>query len=173
LGSRRMRSLDYWWSFIKFNIVGLVGVIVNEGVLLLLVFEGAYYLYASAVAIEVSIISNFVLNDLWTFRDRRHGHIVVRMLKFNGLMLIGLVVNLVILFAGTAYLGISYAISNLIGIAAAFILRYWLSIRFAWIKKEEESVEPSQSDGSLRPPGTPTQLSGKSAFRQALLPTSL
>ena len=177
MDSRRMRSLDYWWSFIKFNIVGLVGVFVNEGVLLLLVFEGAYYLYASAVAIEVSIISNFVLNDLWTFRDRRHGHIVVRMLKFNGLMLIGLVVNLGILFAGTAYLGISYAISNLIGIAAAFILRYWLSIRFAWIKKEEESVEPSQSDGSLRapayPPGTSTQLSGRSAFRQALLPTSL
>jgi dolichol-phosphate mannosyltransferase len=152
LDFHRIRSLDYWLSFIKFNIVGLVGVLVNEGVLLLLVFGGMYYLYASAIAIEVSIISNFALNDFWTFRERRHGHIVTRMLKFNGLMLIGLVVNLVILFAGTAYLGISYAISNLVGIAAAFLLRYWLSIRFTWISKEEKSVEPSQPNGSLRAP---------------------
>ena len=135
-------TLNYWLSFIKFNVVGLVGVVVNEGVLLFLVFEGMYYLNASAVAIEISIISNFVLNDFWTFRDRRHGHIVVRLLKFNGLMIIGLLVNLAILYAGTDYLAIPYAISNLFGIAAAFLLRYWLSVRFAWIKKEEESVEP-------------------------------
>jgi len=57
-------------------------------------------------------------------------------------MIIGLLVNLAILYAGTDYLAIPYAISNLFGIAAAFLLRYWLSVRFAWIKKEEESVEP-------------------------------
>ncbi len=140
---RRVRSLDYWLSFIKFDLVGLSGIVVNEGVLVLLVNGGMYLLYASAIAIEVSIISNFVLNDFWTFRDRRHGHIAVRMLKFNGLMLIGLVVNLGILFVGTAYLDLPYTIANLVGIGAAFLLRYWLSIRLTWIKKEEESVEPT------------------------------
>lgn len=139
---QRVLTLDYWRSFIKFNVVGLLGVLVNEGVLVFLVFERMYYLDASAAAIEISILSNFVLNDLWTFRDRRHGHVLVRLVKFNGLMLIGLAVNLVILYAFTSYLGIHYAVSNLIGIGAAFLLRYWLSIRFAWIKKEEESVIP-------------------------------
>lgn len=139
----KILSLDYWVHFIKFNVVGLIGVIVNEGVLLLLAAEGVYYLYASAVAIEVSILSNFILNDFWTFRDRRHGHIAVRMMKFNGLMLIGLVVNILILFAFTSYLNINVAVSNLIGIGAAFLLRYWLSVKFAWIKKEEESVVPN------------------------------
>ena len=122
--------------------MGLSGIGVNEGVLVLLVLGGFYYIYASALAIEVSIISNFLLNDYWTFRDRRHGHIAWRLLKFNGLMLIGLVVNLAILYAGTEYLGVNYALSNLIGIGSAFLLRYWLSIRFTWIKKEEESVAP-------------------------------
>ncbi|MDE1852691.1 MAG: GtrA family protein [Thaumarchaeota archaeon] len=135
-------TLHYWRHFIKFNVVGLVGVIVNEGILLGLVFEGFYYVYADAISIEISIISNFVLNDFWTFHDRRHGHIVTRLLKFNGLMIIGLVANLAILFAATTYLGIPYALSNLIGIGAAFLLRYWLSVNFAWIKKEEESVVP-------------------------------
>ena len=138
----RMLSLDFWRHFIKFNVVGLIGVAVNEGALALLTAAGYYYLDASAIAIELSILSNFVLNDFWTFRDRRHGHIVVRLLKFNGLMVIGLVANLAILAACTTYLHIHPLISNLIGIGAAFLLRYWLSVRFAWIKKEEKSVEP-------------------------------
>jgi len=149
--TRSVFALGYWRRFIKFNLVGLTGVVVNEGLLVLLVSYGAYYIYASAIAIEVSIISNFVLNDLWTFRDRRHGHVVIRLLKFNGLMLVGLAVNLAILYLGTDYLNINYAVSNLAGIALAFLVRYWLSIKYAWIKKEEESVIPSDP-GQL--PGT-------------------
>jgi len=145
----RVFSLDRWLSFIKFNIVGLLGVFVNEGVLLLLALGGVYYVYASALAIEVSIVSNFILNDLWTFRDRRHGHIAVRLLKFNGLMMIGLVVNLAILYVGTTYFQIHYAISNLIGIGAAFLVRYELSVRYAWIRKEEFSVGPPTSSSPM------------------------
>jgi len=147
LDMQRVLSLDYWRHFIKFNIVGLIGVVVNEGLLLLLSFGGIYYLYASAVAIEASIISNFVLNDFWTFRDRRHGHVAVRLLKFNGLMIIGLIANIAILYALTTYLGVHYGISNLVGIGAAFLLRYWLSVNFAWIKKEERLVQPLTKAG--------------------------
>ena len=135
-------TFDYWQRFIKFNLVGLTGVPVNEGLLILLVYEGLNYLISGAIAIEISILSNFVLNDFWTFRDRRHGHMVVRLLKFNGLMLIGLVVNLAILYAGTAFLEVDYTLSNLVGIGAASLVRYWLSIRYTWIKKVEESVIP-------------------------------
>ena len=141
-GDAHFLDLAYWKRFIKFNLVGLSGVVVNEGLLVLLATAGVYYIYASAVAIEISIVSNFILNDYWTFRDRRHGNMLSRALKFNGLMLIGLAVNLAILYAGTDYLGVNYALSNLAGIGAAFLVRYWLSIKYAWIKKEEESVEP-------------------------------
>jgi dolichol-phosphate mannosyltransferase len=141
-------TIGYWQRFIKFNLVGLTGVVVNEGLLILFVSGGAYYVSASAVAIEVSILSNFILNDLWTFRDRRHGHVVTRLLKFNGLMLVGLVVNLAILYFGTDFLNVNYAVSNLVGIAVAFLVRYWLSVKYAWIKKEEESVIPQASGQS-------------------------
>ena len=148
--SPNMFTLDYWGRFIKFNLVGLTGVLVNEGLLVLLVYAGFYYIYASAVAIEISILSNFVLNDFWTFRDRRHGRIATRLLKFNGLMLIGLAVNLAILYLGTDYLSVNYAVSNLVGIGVAFLVRYWLSVRYAWIKKEEESLIPSGPGTALR-----------------------
>lgn len=140
---KKILKLSYWLKFIKFNVVGLSGVLVNEGLLLALVYEGVYYLSADAVAIEAAILSNFLLNDYWTFRDRRHGHIVVRLLKFNSLMVVGLVVNLAILYAFTTYVGVNYAVSNLLGIAVAFLLRYWLSVRFTWIKKEEASTSPA------------------------------
>ena len=145
-------TFAYWRRFIQFNLVGLSGIPVNEGLLALLVYGGAYYLYASAIAIEVSILSNFLFNDLWTFRDRRHGHAATRLLKFNGLMLIGLAVNLAVLYLGTDFMGINYLLSNLAGIAVAFLVRYWLSVKYAWIKKEEESVVPPGQD---RPPGSP------------------
>jgi len=141
-------TFAYWRRFIKFNIVGLSGVVVNEGLLVLLASSGVYYLYASAVAIEVSIITNFIFNDFWTFRDRRHGHAAARFLKFNALMLVGLVVNLVILYLGTDFVHVNYALSNLAGIAVAFLVRYWLSVRYAWIKKEEASVAPPAIAGA-------------------------
>src|ERR1700730_10185470 len=106
-GKGRILTLSYFRSFIKFNIVGLTGVFVNEGLLIGLQSIGFYVLTASAIAIEVSILTNFLLNDLWTFRDRRSGHFAVRLAKFNLLMLLGLVVNILIVYAGTTYFGIA------------------------------------------------------------------
>ena len=141
----RILTLDYWLSFIKFNIVGLSGVAVNEGIFILLRQLGIYYLYASAIAIEISIISNFSFNDVWTFRDRRRGHIMVRLVKFNGLMIIGLIVQLAIVYSVTSYLGIDSTISNLVGIGGAFLIRYFLSIRYAWLKEGPLSKETSEA----------------------------
>jgi dolichol-phosphate mannosyltransferase len=142
-GKSTIFTLSYFHSFIKFGIVGVIGVIVNEGLLILLQSRGVYFLYAGAVAIEISILSNFVLNDLWTFRDRRSGNAAVRLVKFNVLMLAGLVVNLAILDVGTTYFGLAAAIANLVGIAAAFFLRYALSVRYAWMR--EENLEGGQA----------------------------
>jgi len=136
-------TLAYFRSFIKFNIVGLTGVFVNEGLLIALQSSGVYLLTASSIAIEVSILSNFVLNDFWTFRDRRSGHLAVRLVKFNLLMLVGLVVNLAIIYAATSYFGIAAALANLGGIAAAFLLRYALSVKYAWMR--EENIEGARA----------------------------
>jgi putative flippase GtrA len=134
--SSRILTLDYWRSFIKFNIVGLSGVAVNEGIFLLLRNFGLFYLYASALAIEISITTNFFLNDLWTFRDRRRGHMAVRMVKFNALMIFGLIAQLAIVYVVTTYFGVDPAVSNLVGIGGAFIIRYFLSIRYTWMRSE-------------------------------------
>ena len=138
----RFLSSDNYGSFAKFMVVGAVGVIVNEGLLLTLQATGMYLLYASVIAIEVSILSNFFLNDLWTFRDRRSGSMAGRLVKFNLLMLAGLVVNAAVLDLGVDY-GISAAVANLIGIGVAFVVRYALSVKYAWMSTE--SIETGQT----------------------------
>ena len=135
---QKMLTLNYWMRFMKFNIVGLTGIFVNQGILMLLTILGLYYLYSGIIAIEVSIISNFFLNDLWTFRDRRSGHILKRLVKFNILMLIGLVINLLILYALTELASLHYTISNLFGIGIASIARYLMSIKWAWLQPQRK-----------------------------------
>jgi dolichol-phosphate mannosyltransferase len=134
---RKNRTLlvgENYKSFLKFAIVGAIGVAVNEGLLIAIQGVGVYFLYAGAISIEVSILSNFVLNDLWTFKDRRSGSAAARLVKFNALMLAGLALNLAVLYAGTVEFGMSAEIANLVGIAAAFVLRYALSVKYAWMK---------------------------------------
>ena len=57
--------------FAKFGAVGASGVVVNLGTLALLRRAGVHTNLASAIAIELSILSNFLINHLWTFGDRR------------------------------------------------------------------------------------------------------
>ncbi|MCL4435941.1 MAG: MFS transporter [Thaumarchaeota archaeon] len=146
-GARNILSLSYWMRFIRFNIVGFTGIFVNEGLLILLTAGGMYYLYASAIAVEASILGNFILHDIWTFKDRRHGHIMARLMRFNGLMLVGLGINLVILYALTEFFGVNYLVSNLVGIMVASVARYSMSVRWGWLHKKTTDVmnEPSDS----------------------------
>ena len=57
--------------FAKFGAVGATGVIVNLGTLAVLRKFAVHTNLASAIAIELSILSNFLINHLWTFGDRR------------------------------------------------------------------------------------------------------
>ena len=124
--------------FIRFCIVGATGILVNQGLLWLLTdLARIYYLYSAIFSIEASIISNFVLNDLWTFRDRREaaGHVLLRFSKYNLLCAAGSSFNYAILWFCTDILHIYYLISNLIGIAAAVTWNYLISLNWAWVRK--------------------------------------
>jgi dolichol-phosphate mannosyltransferase len=113
-------------------------VVVNEGLLFLLTeFAGMFYLMSSAIAVEVSIITNFILNELWTFKDLSRGHKGAgrRLAKFNLVSLGGLVINLIILFALTS-MGMHYLISNLFGIAGATMWNYFMNFGWTWGGKQ-------------------------------------
>ena len=92
-----------------------------------------HYLISGAIAIEASILYNFFLNDLWTFRKHQHGKFMHRLFKFNFMRLGGLLINFIALWAFTA-IGVNYLVSDLIGIALATIYAYLVSIWWVWKK---------------------------------------
>lgn len=139
-------------KIIKYVIVGGLGTVVNEGVLILLkpVLPIAVSL---ALAIEFSILFNFLLNDVWTFKKERVGSFLNRMVKFHVSSLVGGVVQyavvialillilpygnltsiLFLLFFSSVHLSSIYlAIMNFIGVVAGFGVRFVLSIKYVW-----------------------------------------
>jgi len=126
-----LKSSDFA-RFIKFGIVGGSGVIVNQFFLWLFTEKvGFHYIASSIVAIFLAMISNFIWNDLWTWKDRgKPGAkaFFVRLTKFCIVSsFAGYVGNLGILWMLTHFFHIHYLISNLFGIAVGTILNYFFN----------------------------------------------
>jgi putative flippase GtrA len=118
---------------LKFAGVGVTGVIVNASMLYVLSrWAGLPLVAASAVAVELAAISNYLLNDTWTFATRSPS--LRRFAKFNTAMLAGLVLNVLIVWLLTR-LGLYFMVADLIGIAAAFTVNYSFSARWVWTQE--------------------------------------
>jgi len=120
--------------FLKFSLVGASGIGVNMSCLIILTeFFNIFYLFSSVIAIEMSIITNFILNDIWTFKNDRNGNFFVRMGKFNLSRIFASVINISILFLLTT-IGINYIFANLVGIFVGMIFTYATSVLWIWKK---------------------------------------
>ena len=94
-------AINVWWirlqnsaTFLKFLAVGASGVVVNLGFFTLFLALGLNKYLASPLAIELSIISNFLLNNSWTFGHRNTGvRLRIRGLKFNLVSVLALAVS--------------------------------------------------------------------------------
>jgi len=128
--------LDQYEELIKFCVVGASGVLVNMGLLYFLTEEiGLYYILSAFIAVESSIISNFALNELWTFVEKgKKGikHVFKRFFRFNSIAVAGLGINVAVLATLTEFAGIYYLFSNLIAIAAVFGWNYLANVRWTW-----------------------------------------
>jgi dolichol-phosphate mannosyltransferase len=73
--------------FIKFGTVGFIGYLINAITLKLMTSANAPGLLAWSIPVELSIISNFVLNNAWTFKEEKITGIIQtfkKFLTFNG-----------------------------------------------------------------------------------------
>ncbi|MCM8595317.1 GtrA family protein [Accumulibacter sp.] len=122
----RYRSLR---TFLKFAIVGASGVVVNLGAFTILLNLGVNKYLASPLAIEASIVSNFLLNNFWTFRWRStRGSLQQKGLKYNVVSLVALSVSY------STFVALSAAIPEMppqlaqfLGIIPATLINYLLN----------------------------------------------
>jgi dolichol-phosphate mannosyltransferase len=143
-----MRRQGELTRFIKFAIVGLSGVGVNVGLYWLLTrFLGFTPLdsagignilsgnLALTISIETSIITNFILNNYFTFADRNQRGIKFffgRLLNFNLICLAGALIQIGVTNLLAVGLGLYDLLSLIIAIAVAMLWNYLLNNWWTW-----------------------------------------
>jgi len=121
-------------EFVKFAIVGGSGVLVNMGLFFILTrWLRMDITWASPVAIEVSIISNFLLNNAWTFR-RRDTYVPFfrRLIRYHLVTGLAGLVNYAILLLLVRFIGLSDLLANLIGIIIGMFINFFLNSLWTW-----------------------------------------
>lgn len=142
---------------IRFSVVGGVGTAVNMVILYLLAHYGGWnHLAAAAVATEAAILSNFVMNDRWTFRDTQSRFAwTARVLRYNTISLAGAMISLGMLAALTMGTTMHYLFANLLGIAAGTFWNYALNSHLIWtitkFSAGEECATPNKQPGHQSP----------------------
>jgi dolichol-phosphate mannosyltransferase len=121
-------------DFIKFAFVGLSGVLVNLGCYLFLERKiGFNFALASPLAIELSILSNFLLNNAWTFRSRRTGSSFRRRLfRFHAVAGLAGVANYGAFVTLVSAFHVYDVLANLAGILLGVLINYFINSIWTW-----------------------------------------
>jgi len=106
-------------------------VVVNHGIFTALTGSGLSPVASSLTAVEASILSNFFLNDAWTFKGLGRGSRLRRMLLFHLSRAGGAAVNVATVALLTS-LGVYPNISNLVGIVLSMAVNYLTSVGVVW-----------------------------------------
>ena len=121
-------------DFMKYSLVGVSGVFVNLGLYL---FLTRYYeiseLVAPLIAIESALISNFILNNFWTFGNRiTQSRIRVKFVKFHLVSGFSALINYSAFLTLFLVFGLYDILANLIGIGLAAIANYLINSNWTW-----------------------------------------
>ncbi|MBU1085296.1 MAG: glycosyltransferase family 2 protein [Candidatus Beckwithbacteria bacterium] len=125
----------------KVAIVGGIGTFVQ------IIFFNIFRLFtglsiAQNIAIELAIISNFVLNNIWTFKGQafkfsQAKKLITGFLKFNLTSVGSIIIQNIIMLGGVAIFGSSFLIENslvIVGVLIGLIWNYLMYTRVVWKK---------------------------------------
>lgn len=134
----KSRMQEVWQgTFLKFLLVGTIGFIINTVVLEMLVRVTMHPAVASAVGAECAIVSNFILNNSWTFRHKKiYGiRLISKFFQFNGTSLGAIILQAGTVALGTWFWGIpSYRLFYMVGVGLGLIWNYTMYKRVIWKK---------------------------------------
>ena len=141
--------------FLRFNLIGLVGIIFQLAALWLLSLLGLGYLVASSAAIILTVVHNFVWHRLWTWADRA-AHLpgplaFGRFFLSNGL--VSLTSNLALMPFIVGTVGIPAVPANLVVIVVAGVLNFVVADRVAFRALPPLSSRDADADADPAPYG--------------------
>ena len=118
--------LRHW---LRFNAVGAIGIVVQLAALAILKsLLHLEYLLATALAVEVAVLHNFIWHQRWTWADRAGTRAAARLVRFNlGTGAVSIAANLLFMRLLVGQLHMQYLLANMSSIAAASLANFLLS----------------------------------------------
>jgi putative flippase GtrA len=138
----------------RFLVAGGISFACNQ-VLLFVLYEGVFgdwrpvgwfhhldagLLLSSAIAVELSILVRFLINDAWTFRAFRSKSYRRRLAESNVSSLASPAISLACINVLTPLLGVSYLIANALGVFIGLVWNWVWSTGYVW--RREMTVAP-------------------------------
>lgn len=93
------------------------------------------YLVGATIAIEITIVMTYVLNNAWTFKSIQNSgrrDFFVGLLKTNLVRGTAIPIQLAVLYALVDWQGVQYLIANAVAIVLSGIYRYVLDVKWTW-----------------------------------------
>jgi len=119
----------------KFSAVGATGILVQTVMLaFFLRVVGLHYLAATALAVEFSVLHNFIWHRRWTWADRPESSGLLTLVRFNltsGAMSLG--GNLALMFILVGKAGLNAFAANIATIAVCSLINFAISDRIVFV----------------------------------------
>jgi dolichol-phosphate mannosyltransferase len=128
-----------YYEYMRFVFIGTIGTVINLGMYVVLTrfAEGSVEL-SGAIAIELSILSNFFLNNLWNLKTKDGGpSLLSKMSKYHGISAFGATANYATLLMLFYKFGFHDITANFIGIILSIMINYGVNAYFSWKELEK------------------------------------
>lgn len=89
----KIKSKKEQVRFFRFAIVGLIGAVVDFGIMNLLTALGVPYVTSSVISFISAVINNFLWNRYWTYPDSRSKAVTHQIVQFSLINVIGLAIR--------------------------------------------------------------------------------
>ncbi len=125
---------------IKFGVVGTIGFLLNTTGLEVFVKSGLHPAMAGAMGAEIAIISNFILNNFWTFKENKIHikNIPLKFIQFNTTSVGAILIQAGTIWTGVHFFGFEhYRYAYLVGVLIGMFWNYTMYSRVIWSKKTD------------------------------------
>lgn len=116
---------------VKFLTIGASGAVLNLAILFTCTeFFGFHYLLSYAISVTIVVTTNYILNSVWTFNDKKASFTGLG--KYAGISLVTLALREIMLFILTDVFGMWYMAGACIVIGITCLMNFGLSRRLVW-----------------------------------------
>ncbi len=146
-------QLTRWFAFYSVGALGFAVQIATLATLKSLL--GLDYLVATGLAVEVSVLHNFLWHERWTWADRtgaEAGGVFDRLVRFHAATaIISIVGNMVGTWLLVSTFDLHYLVANLLAVLSCSILNFFVSdlMVFRKMKEEAATLPLLQPDGGI------------------------